>query len=49
MTKTMELTTFDDFQDKNIGKIGTLRRNAFEKSVEDALQAYRIGEAKRNG
>ncbi len=49
MTKTMKLTSFDDFQDKNIGKIGTPRRDAFEKSVEDALQAYRIGEAKRNG
>ena len=49
MTKTMKLTSFDDFQDKNIGKIGTPRRDAFEKSVEDALQAYWIGEAKRNG
>lgn len=47
MMEDMKLTSFDDFQDKNIGKIGTPRRDAFEKSVEDALHAYRIGEAIR--
>ena len=40
----LRLTSFDDFQDKNIGKIGTPERDAFEKEVDDALQAYRMGE-----
>lgn len=38
------LTSFEDFQDKNLGKIGTPERDAFEKEVDDALQAYRMGE-----
>lgn len=41
----MKMIPFDDFQDKYIGKIGTLRRDAFEKEVEEAVQAYKVGEA----
>lgn len=41
----LKLTTFEDFQDKNFGKIGTPTRDAFEKKVEEAYQAYKIGEA----
>lgn len=41
----MKLTSFEDFQDKNFGKIGTPTRDAFEKEVDDAIQAYKIGEA----
>ncbi len=41
----MKLTSFEDFQDKNFGKIGTPTRDAFEKKVDDAIQAYKIGEA----
>lgn len=41
----MKLTSFDDFQDKNFGKVGTPARDAFEKKVADAIQAYKIGEA----
>lgn len=41
----MKMISFDDFQDKYIGKIGTPKRDAFEKEVEDAVQAYRVGEA----
>lgn len=41
----MKLTSFEEFQDKNFGKIGTPERDAFEKKVDDAIQAYRIGEA----
>ena len=39
------MISFDDFQDKYIGKIGTPKRDAFEKKVEDAVQAYKVGEA----
>lgn len=41
----MKLTTFEDFQDKNFGKVGTPKRDAFEKKVDEAIQAYKIGEA----
>ena len=41
----MKLTSFEDFQDKNFGKIGTPQRDAFEKKVDGAIQAYKIGEA----
>lgn len=48
MTKIMEemkMISFDDFQDKYTSKIGTLKRDAFEKEVEEAVQAYKVGEA----
>lgn len=41
----LNLTTFEDFQDKAFGKIGTPKRDAFEKKVDDAIQAYKMGEA----
>ena len=41
----MKLISFEEFQDKNFGKIGTHQRDAFEKKVDDAIQAYKIGEA----
>lgn len=41
----MKMISFDDFQDKYIGKIGTPERDAFEKEVEEAVQAYKVGEA----
>ena len=41
----MKLTSFEEFQNKNFGKIGTSQRDAFEKKVYDAIQAYKIGEA----
>lgn len=43
----MKMISFDDFQDKYIGKVGTPKRDAFEKEVEDAVQAYKVGEALR--
>ena len=39
------MISFDDFQDKYTSKIGTLKRDAFEKEVEEAVQAYKVGEA----
>lgn len=43
----MKMISFDDFQDKYIGKVGTPKRDAFEKEVDDAVQAYKVGEALR--
>ena len=39
------MISFDDFQDKYIGKIGTPQRDALEKQVEEAVQSYKLGEA----
>ena len=41
----MKMISFDDFQDKYIGKMDTPERDAFEKEVEVAVQAYKVGEA----
>ncbi len=41
----MELYTFEEVQDELLGKQGTPRRDKFEKDVDDAIQAYKIGEA----
>jgi DNA-binding XRE family transcriptional regulator len=41
----MTFYTFDEVQDKIIGKKGTPERDAFERELEDELQAYHIGEA----
>ena len=41
----MKMISFDDFQDKYIGKVGTPKRDAFEKEVEEAVQSYKVGEA----
>ena len=39
------LTPLDDVLDKHFGKVGTLKRDAFESDVDEALHAYRLGEA----
>lgn len=36
----MKMISLDDFHDKYIGKIGSPKRAAFEKEVEEAVQAY---------
>ena len=41
----MNLTTFEDVLDNFYGKVGTPQRDEHEKKVEEALQAYQIGEA----
>ena len=41
----MKLTPLDDVLDKHFGKVGTPRRDAFESDVDEALHAYRLGEA----
>ncbi len=41
----MNLIPLEDALDRHFGKIGTPKRDEFESDVEEALHAYRIGEA----
>lgn len=43
--KQINLTPLDEVLDDHFGKVGTPKRDAFENDVEEALHAYRIGEA----
>lgn len=43
----MKLYTLDEVLDERLGKKGTPGRDKFECEVEEALHAYRIGEAIR--
>lgn len=44
----MELIPFEDILDKFYGKKGTPLRDEHERKVQDAVYAYRIGEAIRD-
>jgi len=44
-SQQMNLTLLDDVLDKHFGKVGTPKRDAFERDVNKALHAYRLGEA----
>lgn len=46
--KNIKLYSLEEVKDELIGKIGTPERDEHERKVEDALQAYRIGEAIKN-
>lgn len=41
----MKLYSFDEVKDEFLGKVGTPERDEHERKVEEALHAYRIGEA----
>lgn len=41
----MNLTPLNDVLDKHFGKVDTPKRDAFESDVDEALHAYRLGEA----
>ncbi len=41
----MNLTPLDEVLDDHFGKPGTPQRDAFENDVDQALHAYRLGEA----
>lgn len=41
----MNLTPLDDVLDKHFGKVGTSKRDVFESDVDQAMHAYRVGEA----
>lgn len=41
----MKLVSFDELLDEEFGKIGTQKRDKFERSVDEDVRAYHIGEA----
>ena len=41
----MKLYTLDELMDRDIGPIGTPKRDAFERKLADELPAYHVGEA----
>lgn len=41
----MKLYSFNEVKDEFLGKVGTAERDEYERKVEEALHAYRIGEA----
>ena len=41
----MKLYSFEELLDEDYGPIGTPERDRFERSVDEAVQAYRVGEA----
>lgn len=41
----MKLYTFEEVKDEFLGKVGTPRRDEHERKVQEAVNAYRIGEA----
>lgn len=44
----MKLFSLDELKDELLGKVGTPERDEYERKVEEALHAYRIGEAIKN-
>lgn len=46
--ESMKLYSLDEVKDELIGKICTPERDEHERKVEEALHAYRIGEAIKN-
>lgn len=42
--ETMKLNSFEDILDETYGKVGSVERDNFEKQVDEALEAYRLGE-----
>ena len=44
----MKLYSLEEVKDELIGKVGTPERDEHERKVEEALHAYRIGEAIKN-
>lgn len=41
----MKLYSFEELLEEDYGKVGTPERDAFERSVDEAVQAYHVGEA----
>ena len=41
----MKLYSFEELLDEDYGPIGTPERDEFERDVDEAVQAYRVGEA----
>lgn len=45
MLGDMKMYTFEEVKDELLGKVGTPRRDEHERRVQEAVDAYRIGEA----
>ena len=43
--KAIGCSSIEDMISEDFGEIGTPERDAFENSVDEAVQAYRVGEA----
>ena len=43
----MKFIDFEETLDRDLGKVGTPNRDAFESSVDEAVHAYNLGEAIR--
>lgn len=43
----MKLYTMNEVLDEALGAVGTPERDAFDRDVDEAVQAYRVGEAIR--
>ncbi len=43
--KKMTLYSYDELKNEVLGEVGTPSRDEYEKEVDEALYAYRIGEA----
>lgn len=41
----MKLYNFEELLDEDYGKVGTPERDEFERKVDEAVHAYRVGEA----
>jgi ribosome-binding protein aMBF1 (putative translation factor) len=41
----MKVYSFEELLEEDYGKVGTPERDAFEHSVDEAVRAYRVGEA----
>ena len=41
----MKLTTLEELEDRDLGPIGTPKRDEYERKHADELHAYRVGEA----
>ena len=41
----MKFIDFEDALDRDLGKVGTPKRDAFESSVDEAVYSYKLGEA----
>ncbi len=43
----MQFIDFEDALDRDLGKVGTPKRDAFESSVDEAVYSYKLGETIR--
>ena len=46
-TKDIKFVDFEEVLERDLGKVGTPKRDEFESDVDEAVQAYRVGEAIR--